>query len=141
MLGVVFVKGLTNTLSYPILQVVPIHHRGATIVIEDLVPGQVTPPVASSAWIEPDGKFHFVPTASHSFVARMLGATDSQELEEQGWVHFSFTGVHHLKPLSQSQMDSLFDCMMSFEATPKEERDGFHRDHLVALHKALDPHP
>jgi hypothetical protein len=83
----------------------------------DFAPGQVIEPTTASAWIEPNGTFHFVPECSHFMTAlRQLGdETGGEQLEADGWVHFSFTGIHHAKPLTQKQIDALFDTYMAFE--------------------------
>ena len=105
---------------------------------QDPTPGQVIEPTTSSAWIEPNGKFHFVPECSHYMTAvRQLGdETGGQTLEASGWVHFSHTGVHHNHPLTQRQLDTLFDTYMAFEnATVKVFR---HQQYLSHLRSTLD---
>ena len=83
----------------------------------ELLPGQVIKPTTTSAWIEPNGTFHYVPECGHYLVAvGVLGdLTGGDELQAKGWVHFSFTGVHHLRPLTQAQRDTLWDTWMAFE--------------------------
>jgi hypothetical protein len=87
---------------------------------EDLVPGAKTTPRVASAWISPAGAFHWVPVAGHTFTALTLGDEEAGDgLERAGWVHFSFSGAHHRYPLTQGQLDTLFDILSQCEANPR----------------------
>lgn len=106
--------------------------------IEELVPGQVIEPSATSAWIEPNGRFHFVEDCSHFLTALTLGdETGGRQLERSGWVHFSFTGVHHNLELTQAQIDTLFDTLMAFENGPIFSQARLTPDYIRVLRFAL----
>jgi hypothetical protein len=67
----------------------------------------------SSAWIDPSGKFYPVRDCGHSEFAEFHFGT--YDLEGKGWVHLSFGNVYHGGKVRQSQLDTLFDVLMTYE--------------------------
>jgi hypothetical protein len=55
-------------------------------------PGDATAPLASDAWVAPDGTFYYVTPWGHCWVAeyRLGDDTAGAVLERRGWVHLSY---------------------------------------------------
>lgn len=71
---------------------------------------------ASEAWIDPSGKFYAVPLHGHCNAAYELGdTTGGQALENAGWAHISYGSILTVKPLTQSQLNTLFDLLLAYE--------------------------
>lgn len=72
---------------------------------------------AHSSWISPEGAVFYVGSAQHYSTAQKMGST-LDRLENAGWVHFSFTGVHMVdkRKMTESQRSALFDHWMAFSA-------------------------
>jgi len=81
-------------------------------------------PLESAAWhsayIAPDGTFHYVPTHSHYLVGRTLHHADGSAqcpyfsdcddaLQARGWVHLTEGTIVTLRPLTYNQRDTLYD--------------------------------
>lgn len=67
-------------------------------------------PVAPvDAWIDPDGGFHPVPPHGHEAWAEEFHNTWT--LETRGWVHLTGGSIIHKRPVSQPQIDTLFDTL------------------------------
>lgn len=87
---------------------------------DGIAPGARIAPVASDAWIAPDGGFHYVPKYSHCTVARIALGDDTggRMLEDRGWIHLSFAdpmmGNGH-KP-TQAQIDTLADTLVAYRS-------------------------
>jgi len=88
----------------------------------DYTPGQVIQPTFTNAWVSPKGEFHFVPYHSHILVASVLGYTE-QVMEMLGWAKVTEGTILSTKPLTQAQMDTLWDVVPTI--TNKWDRDHF----------------
>jgi hypothetical protein len=69
---------------------------------------------SAEAWILPDGRFVSVHRPDqgldHADTAKMiLGPTGELEAERQGWLRISDYGDRTTQPLTQGQLDTLFD--------------------------------
>jgi hypothetical protein len=82
--------------------------------------GQVCKPMASSAWIEPDGKFHYVPDCNHSAIAEDVFHTTSYMLERMGWVHLSWASVYYDRRVTSSQMNTIWDTLAAWEESTED---------------------
>ena len=80
----------------------------------EIAPGQVVEPMAASAWIEPDGTFHYVPDCNHEDVAYLLQDVSSYRLERRGWVHLSWCAVYTDKPITQAQFDAIYSTWLAW---------------------------
>lgn len=74
----------------------------------------------SSAWIDPSGKFYPVRDCGHSEFAEFHFGT--YDLEAKGWVHLSFGNIYHGGKVRQSQLDTLFDVLMTYNEHGYEYR-------------------
>jgi hypothetical protein len=78
-------------------------------------------PRASSAWIDTEGRFYFVPDCQHETVAADTFETDATGLEQRGWLHLSFGQIRHaVRALTVGQTDTLFAVRDAFRAAMAE---------------------
>lgn len=87
--------------------------------------GQPCKPIASSAWVDPLGKFFAVPDCGHSRWAEEYYGEYESSLESKGWVHISFGSIFTRRPLRQAQIDMLFDILDVYEAEQYSEARNF----------------
>lgn len=74
-------------------------------------PKPAIPNEHGSAWIARNGDYYPVEGAEHWVVAMELGST-CRQLEDEGWVHFSYGSWYYYRTLSQRQMDVMFDLLI-----------------------------
>jgi hypothetical protein len=77
-----------------------------------------TEPRYCDALIAPNGTFYDVGAGGHNHAAYEHGATTVEQLEAEGWIHFS-TGYFFRSPIvndvdaTQAQLDTLFDIVVA----------------------------
>lgn len=78
--------------------------------------GDKVAPGAYSGWIAPNGDFHYVGSAQHYSTALKMGSS-LDEMEESGWCHFSYTGIHFgaRRSMTEAQRSALWDSLQAFE--------------------------
>ena len=92
---------------------------------DDPTLGQPSKPQATSAWVDPLGKFYAVPDCGHSRWAEEFYGEYESSLESKGWVHISFGSIFTRRPLRQSQIDMLFDILDVYEREDYTEASNF----------------
>lgn len=86
-------------------------------------PGAIVVPMASDAWIAPNGDFHYVPFYGHAKVAYGLDdGTGGANLEMSGWIHLSdgFADMYDWARITQAQIDTLWDTLVAYRAAETE---------------------
>ena len=99
-------------------------------------------PIASSAWIAPNGAFHYVPDCAHYRVAReVLAPKDAVDagvhLEKQGWLHLSFGVIMRMRDATNAQLDTLFDALVVYRETGYRYADDLDRS-IQSLMEQMD---
>jgi hypothetical protein len=97
--------------------------------------GTSTPPMCTSAWIDPIGKFYPVRDCGHmEFAEANFGTWD---LESRGWVHLSFGNIIYDSLPRQAQVNTLYDVVDHYEEGAYAYADIL-RSNLYALLAVID---
>lgn len=110
-----------------------------------LTNGDKVAPGPYSGWIKPDGTFHYVGDAQHYSTAKAMGdMSGGDRFEREGWVHFSYTGIHVRTAVTAAQRDALWDVYQAFQALPafsKPHQSEYliHLDRMFKVDPAKEP--